>query len=176
MTTGVPAKAASPHGISHWRWGFWILLLGAVVILAPFRVVRVVGNSMIPTLHPGQALLVDKLYYRLTGMYRNDLVVMQHDGEMWIKRLVGLPGDRIALVYGPDGSIDSVLNLQSGLQPPSGARLWTVPPAHLFILGDNMAISKDSRVTGPLPSSELLGIVRTTTLGRFWPPPGAATR
>src|SRR5688572_12455471 len=130
-------------GLSHWRWGFWLLLLGAVVILAPFRVVRVVGYSMVPTLRPGQSLLVDKLYYRLTGMYRNDLVVMRHNGEMWIKRLVGLPGDRIALVYGPDGSIDGVLNLRSGLPQPPRSQVVTVPAGHLFILGDNMAISQD---------------------------------
>lgn len=159
-------------GISHWRWGFWLLLLGAVFILAPFRVVRVVGYSMQPTLRPGQALLVDKLYYRLTGIFRNDLVVMRHDGETWIKRLVGLPGDRIALVYGPDGTIDGVLNLRSGLQQPPRSQVVTVPAGHLFILGDNMAISQDSRVAGPLPISSLIGIVRTTTMGRFWAPPG----
>jgi signal peptidase I len=168
--------APKPRGVSHWRWGFWILLLGAVLIMAPFRVVRVVGYSMVPTLRPGQSLLVDKLYFRLTGMYRNDLVVMHHNGEMWIKRLVGLPGDRIALVYGPDGTIDGVLNLSSRLAPPPGARIVTVPPGHLFILGDNMSISQDSRVTGPLPVSELVGIVRTTRLGRFWAPPQPGAR
>jgi signal peptidase I len=164
------ASTAAPR-VSHWRWGFWILLLGAALILSPFRVVRVVGDSMLPTLQPGQALLVDRFYYRMTGMFRNDVVVMDHDGERWIKRLVGLPGDQIALVYGSDGDIEGVLNLHSGLQPPPGARIVTLRPGHLFILGDNMAISKDSRSAGPLPISELLGIVRTTRLGRFWPPP-----
>lgn len=168
-------KGAKPRGVSHWRWGFWALLLGAVLIMAPFRVVRVVGYSMVPTLQPGQALLVDRFYFRLTGMFRNDLVVMQHDGEMWIKRLVGLPGDRIALVYGPQGTIDGVMNLRAGLQPPPNARVWSVPPGQLFVLGDNMAISKDSRTAGPIPMSELIGIVRTTSLGRFWPPPRPGT-
>jgi signal peptidase I len=172
-TTVAPKSSGSS---SHWRWGLWTLLLGVALLLAPFRVVRVIGYSMLPTLRPGQALLVDKMYYRLTGMFRNDLVVMHHNGEFWIKRLVGLPGDRIALVYGPAGTIDGVLNLHSGLRPPAGARFVTVPLGRLFILGDNMAISQDSRIAGPLPVSELVGIVRTTTMGRFWPPPGAAAR
>src|SRR5436190_20464418 len=98
--SGTAVAAKSSGSSSHWRWGLWILLLGAALLLAPFRVVRVVGYSMLPTLRPGQALLVDKWYYRLTGMFRNDLVVMHHNGEFWIKRLVGLPGDHIALVYG----------------------------------------------------------------------------
>jgi signal peptidase I len=175
---GVGAAAASSthRPVSHWRWGFWIFLLGAVLLLSPFRVVRVVGLSMVPTLRPGQALLVDRWYYRLTGVFRNDLVVMRHGDEFWIKRLVGLPGDRIALVYGPDGMIDGVLNLHSGLRPPPGAQFITVPPGRLFILGDNMSISQDSRVAGPLPMTDLLGIVRTTTLGRFWAPPGMPGR
>lgn len=156
-----------------WRWGFWSFMLGAVLIVAPFRRVQVVGHSMDPTLHNGEMVLVDRIYYRLTGLYRMDLVVMHHDGEDWVKRLVGLPGDRIALVYGPDGTIDGVLNLHSGLQPPSRARIITIPPDRLFILGDNMAVSKDSRITGPLPVSELLGVVRTPLMVRAFPAPGA---
>jgi signal peptidase I len=175
--TGMGKSAApGPRGsASHWRWGFWILLLGAVLLLSPFRLVRVVGLSMLPTLRPGEALLVDRWYYRLTGVFRNDLVVMRHGDEFWIKRVVGLPGDQIALVYGPDGTIDGVLNLHSGLTPPPGARFITVPPGCLFILGDNMAISQDSRVAGPLPLTDLVGIVRTTTMGRFWAPPGVGS-
>jgi signal peptidase I len=172
------ATAASRGGFSWaiWRWGLWLLLLGAVLILSPFRVVRVVGQSMLPTLQPGQALLVDQRYFRLTGMFRNDLVVIHHNGETWIKRLVGLSGDQIALAYGPDGSIDRVLNLHSGLTPPPDAQIITVPPQHLWVLGDNMPVSQDSRIAGPIPLSDLVGIVRTITMGRYFAPPGAAAR
>jgi signal peptidase I len=137
----------------------------------PFRAVRVVGNSMIPTLHAGQSVLVDRWYYRLTGLFRYDLVVVRHGGENWIKRLAGLPGDRLALVYGPQGTIDGVLNLSSGRIPPPGARIIVVPPGRLFVLGDNMAISMDSRITGSLPLTELIGVVRTSTMGRVFPLP-----
>jgi signal peptidase I len=168
----VPPK--SRPVISHWRWGFWIFALAAALLVAPFRVVRVVGHSMMPTLRPGQSVLVDRLWYRVTGLYRMDLVVLHHDGEDWVKRLVGLPGDRIALVYGPDGDIGGVLNLHSGLRPPPRARLITVPAGKLFVLGDNMAVSKDSRTAGPLLLTELIGVVRTPLMGRYFPPPGAS--
>src|SRR6266702_1897639 len=108
------ARASVTHSsTSHWRWGLWILLLSSVLVLSPFRVVRVVGQSMLPTLQPNQALLVDQRYFRLTGIFHDDLVVIHHDGETWIKRLVGLPGDRIALIYEPDGTADGVVNLRA---------------------------------------------------------------
>jgi signal peptidase I len=163
--------APSRPGVSHWRWIFWSFVLGVCLLVMPFRAVRVVGRSMLPTLHDGQSVLVDREYYRLTGLFRGDLVVVHHEGENWVKRLAGLPGDRLALVYGPNGTIDGVLNLSTGLTPPPGARIITVRPDHLFILGDNLAISKDSRITGPLPLAELIGVVRAPTMGRVFPLP-----
>lgn len=142
-------------------------------MVLPFRGVRVVGNSMFPTLHDGQRVLVDRAYYRLTGLFRYDLVVLHHDGEYWVKRLVGLPGDRLALLYGQDGGVDGVMSLQSGLAPPPGARLLTIPPGCLYVLGDNLPVSKDSRSVGPISESELVGVVRTATMGRIFPLPAA---
>lgn len=165
------ARPPSPPAVSHWRWGFWSFVLGACLLVLPFRVVRVVGHSMEPTLHDGEWVLVDRWYYQRTGLFRYDLIVVQHDGENWVKRLVGLPGDRLALVYGPEGTLERVLNLNTRLTPPPGDRILTVPPGHLYLLGDNLAVSKDSRIVGPLPLSELLGVVRTPTMARVFPLP-----
>lgn len=158
---------------SHWRWALWSLVLGVCLLVLPFRVVGVVGHSMEPTLHDGQRVLVDRAYYRLTGLFRYDLVVLRRGDENWIKRLIGLPGDRLALVADPDGTIKRVLNLT--LNPaaplPSGIRIILVPSGYLYIVGDNMAVSKDSRMVGPLPAAELLGVVRTPTMARVFPLP-----
>ena len=170
MTSAVSQRHAR-SAISPLRWGMSMLALGCFLLITPFRVVRVVGNSMWPTLQNGQAVLVDLGYYRLTGLRRGDLVVVHHDAENWVKRLVGLPGDRLALFYGMSGDIEGVVNLPPGQPSPSRARLITIPPAHLYVLGDNMAVSKDSRLVGPLPLAELLGVVRTTTFGRSFPLP-----
>jgi signal peptidase I len=153
-------------------WGFRAFALGAFLLITPFRVVGVVGNSMWPTLHDGQRLMVDLWYYRLTGLHHYDLVVLRHDGETWVKRLVGLPGDRIALFDGPDGDIAAVQNLGPTEAPPPHSRPLTVPAEHLYVVGDNMPVSKDSRIVGPLPLSDLLGVVRTSTFGRTFPLPG----
>jgi signal peptidase I len=167
----VTTRSPSLPAVSPWRWGFWSFVLGLCLLVVPFRAVRVVGSSMFPTLRDGQQVLVDRWYYRLTGLFRNDLIVVHHEGETWVKRLVGLPGDRLALVDSPDGTIDGVLNLTTGLTPPTGARIITIPPDHLYVLGDSMGVSKDSRITGPLPLTELVGVVRTPTMGRVFPLP-----
>jgi signal peptidase I len=167
----VIARSVRRPAVSHWRWGFWSFVLGAVIMGLPFRGVSVIGNSMFPTLQDGQRVLVDRAYYRLTGLFRNDIVVLQHDGETWVKRLIGLPGDRLALLYGTEGEIESVVNLQNGSAPPPGSRIITVPPNYLYVLGDNPPVSHDSRSVGPLPLTDLIGVVRTRTLGRVFPLP-----
>jgi signal peptidase I len=171
MTRSAARRRAARSTVSPLRWGFWSFTLGAFLLITPFRVVGVVGNSMWPTLHDGQRVLVDLWYYRLTGLHHYDLVVIHHGDENWVKRLVALPGDRIALFSSPDGEVLGIQNLRPGQAPPPHSRLLTIPAEHLYILGDNMAISKDSRITGPLPLSELLGVVRTTTFGRTFPLP-----
>jgi signal peptidase I len=153
------------------RWGISMLALGSFLLITPFRVVRVVGNSMWPTLQNGQALLVDLGYYRLTGLRRGDVVVLRHGDENWVKRLVGLPGDRLALLYGTAGDIEGVIPLAPGKPPATRGSVITIPPEHLYVLGDNMEVSKDSRIVGPLPFSELLGVVRTTAFARSFPLP-----
>ena len=126
---------------------------------------------MLPTLHDSQRVLVDLGYYRLTGLHHFDLVVMHHGEENWVKRLVGLPGDRLALFTDLDGEIVGVQNLAPEERPPRRARVITIPSEHLYVLGDNLSVSKDSRVAGPLPLSELMGVVRTATFGRAFPLP-----
>lgn len=171
MTTTAVRRGHARPATSPLQWGFRSLLVGAFLLITPFRVVRVVGNSMLPTLHDGQRVLVDLWYYRLTGLHHYDLVVLRRGEENWVKRLVGLPGDRLALFVGPDGDVVGVLNLQPGQAPPPSGRVITIPPDHLYVLGDNMAISKDSRVAGPLPFSELMGVVRTAAFSRTFPLP-----
>ena len=67
---------------------------------------------MTPTLQDGQWLLLDTQDYKLTGgPERGDIVVLRHNGERWIKRLVGLPGDRIQIEYREYGLIKQITNL-----------------------------------------------------------------
>jgi signal peptidase I len=147
-----------------------LLLLLAALAAARFLVaapVRVAGESMAPTLHGGQVVLVDRL--GLDDLDRGDLVVF-HDDEAGrtVKRVVGLPGDRVvirdAVLYVDDRPVEEpYVDLPSidGLYTPT----TFVPEDSVFVLGDNRALSIDSRELGPVALDEVEGRV----VVRLWP-------
>lgn len=131
---------------------------------------RVYGQSMEPNLHTDERLVVEKLSYRFHGPRRGDIVVL-HDPsggpELLIKRVVGLPGERVTM---SDGRvyIDGVALAESYLsQSTQGSgRSWLVPPLTAFVMGDNRNASRDSRVFGPVSLDQIVG----RALFRYWPP------
>ena len=147
-----------------------LLLLLAALAAARFLVaapVRVAGESMAPTLHGGQVVLVDRL--GLDGLDRGDLVVFHGDeAGRTVKRVVGLPGDRVvirdAVLYVDDRPVE-----EPYVDLPSIDGLYTptifVPEDSVFVLGDNRALSIDSRELGPVALDEVEGRV----VVRLWP-------
>lgn len=142
---------------------FILLLLFAVPALLSIRQYTVVGESMEPTLRPG-----DHIYY--TGFSKarfNDLVIFDA-GAVYgrvVKRVVGLPGDTISI--SSDGRLirNHVLMEEPYLQLDalgnSGMAEITVAAGELFVLGDNRAESIDSRDVriGPIKQDAVLGVV-----------------
>jgi signal peptidase I len=153
------------------RWGLVALALAlVVVVLRTFVVapVRVVGDSMAPTLRGGQVVVVDKL--DADALSRGDLVVFRSpgDGTSAVKRVVGVPGDRVvirdAVLSVNDRSVEEpYVDAASidGLFTPT----TTVPEGSVFVLGDNRAHSIDSRIHGPVDLDEVQGRV----VVRLWP-------
>src|SRR3954468_22109459 len=90
-----------------------LLALAFLVVLAllPFRPLKISGRSMEPTLHNGETYLLDHFYWRPGGLRRNDIVVVNHGDEKWVKRLVGMPGDHLLIEGLADGWITQVENL-----------------------------------------------------------------
>jgi len=122
---------------------------------------RVYGQSMEPNLHTNQRLIVEKISYRFHGPRRGDIVVLKRpdsDGELLIKRVVGLPGEEISVhdgrVYIDGRPLEEpyLSQLTRGHYGPV-----RVPPLHVFVLGDNRAASNDSRVFGPVHRNQILG-------------------
>jgi len=164
----------------HWRTirpGFWVGLLSFTLAITPFRVVEVSGRSMWPTLNDGERYLMDRFYYRASGLKRDDILVLAKDGDELVKRLVGMPGDRLELVMGPESIIFELVNRTTGQQSRwrdrEGGYLFRrkveVPPDHVYVLGDNWWASDDSRSFGPVPISSIHGVLRTFTLNRAFP-------
>jgi len=149
-------------------------ILPAVVIALLIHVflaqaTRVYGQSMEPNLHTNERLVVEKLSYRFHGPRRGDIVVL-HDPtggpDLLIKRVMGLPGERVTVA---DGRvyIDGVLLEEPYLSQPTlgQGRSWLVPPLSVFVMGDNRGASRDSRIFGPVPMDQILG----RAAFRYWP-------
>jgi signal peptidase I len=130
------------------------------------------SGSMIPTLEIGDRVFVNKFIYRFTEPERGDIIVFESvdNGEKdLIKRVVGVPGDKIAV---RDGKL--FVNGKPQKEPFTNKKLpdrsfyaqTTVPKNHVFVMGDNRANSADSRVFGALPEKNIEG----EAFLRFWPP------
>ena len=123
------------------------------------------GGSMRPTLGPGQRIAVAPL---VRPPARGDLVVLNRPGNLEVvKRVVGLPGERVRLLSGQlevDGRAVPEPYLAG---PPSFGELdLELGPAQYLVLGDHRAASTDGRDFGPVGADVLVGRVRFA----YWPP------
>ena len=122
---------------------------------------RVYGQSMEPGLHTNQRLVIEKLSYHLHGPRRGDVVVLHDPGgspELLIKRIIGLPGERVTIADGRVYSDGVPLDEPYLTQPTQGGgRSWVVPPLHVFVMGDNRSVSYDSREGGAIPRGKIIG-------------------
>lgn len=117
----------------------------------------VYGPSMLPTLNfTGDILLIDKLTPFLGKLRPGDVVLVrspQNPMKMITKRLIGLEGDSVSFLIDPASA-------------SNGSHSLVVPKGHVWIQGDNIYSSNDSRQMGPVPTALVLGKV----FFRVWPP------
>jgi signal peptidase I len=151
-------------------------------VAKPFKVP---SSSMEPTLHcakPGEwcqasfddRVIANRLAYRFSSPKRGQIVVFTAPkdacgtGGTFIKRLIGLPGDRIVERDGRlrvDGRALPEPYVSRKLRGDQNGS-WTVPAGHYFFMGDDRIHSCDSRMWGAVPRSSLIGPVLFT----YWPP------
>jgi signal peptidase I len=132
-----------------------------LIINAVTARIRVDGNSMEPSFHHGNYVIVNKLAYRWGEISRGDVIVFpspeNHDEDL-IKRVIGLPGDRVwvknGIVYVNEVPLD-----EPYIQAPmaSDLREVVVPEGRVYVMGDNRNNSSDSRRWGPLEIEVILG-------------------
>lgn len=148
------------------------IALAFVLKIFLLDVMRVQGHSMEPTLKPGAIIFVDRWAFgaelpfvndylvHWAGPRRNELVVFTNplDGVLVVKRAVGLQGDPIKV----ENNMLTVGNRTVPVTPQEAKRFEKyrkVPKGTIFALGDNVAVSEDSRVYGFIPVTHLLGEV-----------------
>lgn len=130
--------------------------------------VRVENISMLPTLKAGEFILVNKLAYRVGEYHRGDVVIFHYPRdphEDYIKRIIGLPGDRVLVQGGLVYINDRPLTESYISAPPSYTGNWTVPEGQIFVLGDNRNQSSDSHSWGFVPGENVVG----RALVVYWP-------
>jgi signal peptidase I len=158
------------HARSAARLTLQLLTLLAIATAFFLRIPQVTGPSMLPDVTPGELVLIDTLAYRLGGVRRGDVVALRHDeptAQTFIKRVVALPGERVAIDRGVveiDGRRIAEPYVSFGdtrSVPPV-----VVPPGDLYVLGDNRSQSEDSRDWGPVPEADVIG----KAVFGLWPP------
>lgn len=146
-------------------------VLAVLIMTFVARAFTVDGPSMLPTLHNGERLMIDKISYRLREPQRGEIVVFRYPAnprEHFIKRIIGLPGD-VVEIRGGRVYINGVALEEPYLAAPTLGRFGPVrvPESRYFVLGDNRNNSEDSRYpqVGFVPRALLEG----RALWRYWP-------
>lgn len=131
--------------------------------------IRVDGQSMEPTLHSGEYVIVNKLAYKMGEPSIGDVIVFRYPrnpSQEYIKRVIGLPKDRVEILDGQVWVNGQVLDEPYIASAPNYQANWVVPEKSLFVLGDNRNNSSDSHAWGPVPLEYVIG----KAIVVYWPP------
>jgi len=187
LTPARSAEVAGPADLPRWRrlWNSQqdnLRILAIALVVALFLRIFVAeprfipSNSMEPTLHVGDRLLVDKVSPRLHPPHVGDIIVFEPPPQLqeygyrgdqaFIKRVIATPGETVTVTDHQVIIDGQPLPESYTLEPPDYLMgSITVPPGGLFVMGDNRNDSNDSHVWGILPEENVIGIARF----RFWP-------
>lgn len=147
------------------------LLIAFVLRTFIFQLALVNQISMEPTLKEGQMLIISKVNYFVGTPKRGDIIVFKdsYENKLLIKRVIGLPGEKIDLRNGKVFINDKELEPDYTSFPTYAyvQESWQVPEGQYFVMGDNREHSRDSRV-------ETVGLInRKSIIGkavfRLWP-------
>ncbi len=145
------------------------ILIALVINLFLAQATVVQGQSMEPTLHNNQRVIMEKVSYHFHGPRRGDVVIVSIPGqdEPLIKRVVALPGETVEVreghvfINGDPLEEPWAVHMGGPSMPPT-----YIPPLHVFVLGDNRGHSNDSRSFGPVMVDQIIGRAWVT----YWPP------
>jgi signal peptidase I len=185
-----PTDSPQPPKRAAWREaGSTIGILAAALLVAlfiitfVFRSYQVDGPSMQSTLQNADKLLIWKVPRTWSSLTRHpyipqrgDIIVFnekglnefaKQDDKQLIKRVIGLPGDRVVVKDGhitvynqqdPDGfDPDQTLPYGKNIPVTTGDGSWTLGPTQIFVSGDNRPDSLDSRTFGPIEAKQIVG-------------------
>src|SRR2546421_9634514 len=168
----VPAAARHRPGLAVWLSDLFIsLAISAFIIIFIYQPVKVEGTSMMPSLEDQERIFVNKFVYRLESIQRGDIVVFRYPrdpSKSFIKRVIGLAGDRIRIEAGQVFVNGEPLEEDYVPRAYADERSYpemVVPDNGYFVLGDHRTMSNDSRDFGPVASAYIYG----KAVFGYWP-------
>jgi signal peptidase I len=147
------------------------LAISCFIIIFLYQPVKVEGTSMMPSLEDQERIFVNKFVYRLEAIQRGDIVVFRYPrdpSKSFIKRVIGLAGDRIQIDAGRVYVNGHLLDEDYVPRAYEDLRSYPevmVPPDCYFVLGDHRSLSNDSRDFGPVNQTYIYG----KAVFGYWP-------
>lgn len=143
------------------------LVLAVVLYLFIMTPHEVVGKSMEPTYKNGEFLMANKIVYKFSEPKRGDVIIFKYsDTQDFIKRIIGIPGDKVMIkdghIYINDQQLDESGYLADSVVTTGESYIHegqtiTVPEGQYFVCGDNRPNSSDSREFGPISKDRIKG-------------------
>ena len=167
----VPARSPQAMALTGRQraWKRWLreavisLGVSVFVIVFLYQPVKVEGTSMMPGLVDQERIFINKYAYRLGPIERGDVVVFRYPGDSsknYIKRIVGVPGDRIEIVRGAvmvNGTQLEEPYVPSEFRDQRSMSEITMSANSYFVLGDHRNLSSDSRDFGMVEQDAIFG-------------------
>jgi signal peptidase I len=160
------------HVVHSWfRDLFFSVLVSFFIILFVYQPVKVEGGSMEPGLEDQERIFINKLVYRWESIGRGDIVVFRYPRDprkSFIKRVIGLPGDRVRIAFGHvylNGKVVDEPYVPEDFLDTKSYPETIVPADSYFVLGDHRSMSNDSREFGPVQRSYIYG----KAVFGYWP-------
>ena len=142
----------------------YVLVIGIALFIKffIFSPIKVNGTSMEPNLKDGDIMILNEISYYLNGVNRFDIVVINHDGEKIIKRIIGLPGEKVEykdnkLYINDEEFVENFKHEDTNDFSLSDIGIDVIPKNSYFVLGDNRGNSKDSRSIGVINKGQIAG-------------------
>jgi signal peptidase I len=167
VTVSVVSGQRSPITVTlHWMRDLMLsVAIAIIVILFLYQPVKVEGTSMMPSLTDQERIFINKYVYRfgIGDIGRGDMVVFHYPNDTtksYIKRVIGLPGDTIAVEDGivfVNGKRLDEEYVPEEYRDRQSFPLMRIPAEHYFVLGDHRTSSNDSRAWGPVHRQFIYG-------------------
>lgn len=142
----------------------YVLIIAVVIAIRIYVItpIQVNGRSMESTLYDGDIMMLNIVGYHASGLKRFDIVVIKYQDEHIIKRVIGLPGEKVEYkdnkLYVNGKLTSDMIDVETtDFSTYDLTENGVIPDGKYFVLGDNRTNSTDSRIIGLIDKDDIMG-------------------